>query len=695
MTPTINKLQQVSVLVKTNNIKVVSFDFFDTLAFRAVSETELLKSCYFKFKLNMFFCSFSDFHSNWELAISKCREQQTDTDEVYLEGIVETLCDAVSIEQMSFVKKFVTFYVENEMSALSLQDGAFAILAYCKKQNLSLLLLSDTYYSMQHIKRFLAKLKILEYFDQIYLSCEYGKSKASFELYKCVVLPSDIVTTDVLHIGDNYHSDVRAANKNGWLGTHFIKNASLEEQVTTNENLPSKSLETFGCDVLAPFIVGYCRWLYLNVKKLHLKQVIFLGRDGYVQYRVFKYLYGTEINCQYLLVNRVLKNQLKFNCLDERTLSVLKEQHFSEGLNGLISVFGLHDTSFSQALNHYTAERKIPLDSLIDDELKKDILLSNNLVSSFKESLSQRRDGLLSYLNQSSIDLSISSVWSDVGWRGSITRFMSHNFNDGDTSSLLCCLEPKEHDLNYITMDNHPEYARVLSDYRDLLEFCLGEAIGSCLYVNKDGKLQLNDINYEVKSAKEKIQKGVWKHLKDVGIPQSFKSDNECSAIDSFTNYVKNPDTEVIEELANIPLQSGIDGNSTVNFDSLLFLKKNIEKEKEALPKVNRSVDRQSLIYGVLELVSLVKSKREVVIYGIGSGFNFIFPHIEKSCIWAVDLNKKLHGKKIGNIDVNPIESLESYSKAILVTVIGRREQIARLLEKYDCEVIFLEDYLQ
>jgi len=68
------------------------------------------------------------------------------------------------------------------------------------------ILVSDTYLERKHIENILFS-KGIDFYDEIYLSCESGKRKDSGDLWKYVFEREGATRDNFLHIGDNEQSD--------------------------------------------------------------------------------------------------------------------------------------------------------------------------------------------------------------------------------------------------------------------------------------------------------------------------------------------------------------------------------------------------------------------------------------------------------------------------------------------------------
>lgn len=170
---------------------------------------------------------------------------------------------------------------------------------------------SDMYLPKACIENILHKNGYTGY-EKLYLSNEYGKSKADGKLYK--VLLKDFPKQKILHIGDNVHSDVKMAKAAGLSSMHYQnvnKNMLLYRSYDMSaligsayrgivstylyNGLNSYSMEyEYGFIYGGLFVLGYCGFIHDYVVKNDIDKVLFLSRDGDILRQVYEKLYPQD-----------------------------------------------------------------------------------------------------------------------------------------------------------------------------------------------------------------------------------------------------------------------------------------------------------------------------------------------------------------------------------------------------------------
>ena len=150
-------------------------------------------------------------------------------------------------------------------------------------------------------------------YEKLYVSCEYGCSKADGGLYE--VVKNDFPAgTRFLHIGDNMKSDVEAAGKAGMYTCWYPNVNRYNSRYRAEDMSPiigsayrgivnnhlyngmvQKSMPyEYGFVYGGLFVLGYCRFIHQYVKEHSIEKILFLSRDGEAIKEVYDRLYPEE-----------------------------------------------------------------------------------------------------------------------------------------------------------------------------------------------------------------------------------------------------------------------------------------------------------------------------------------------------------------------------------------------------------------
>lgn len=126
-----------------------------------------------------------------------------------------------------------------------------------------------------------------------------------------------------------------------------------------------------GEEILGPYLVSYCQWLYKQKEKLHLDMLIFTSRDGFLLQKIYNILFPNEITQYIKLSRKALRLPYLYKCstygeyLD--VLPPFRKISIGDLANSLIVFPEESAKIFDKFDINYTVERK---------NLKKDKILS-------------------------------------------------------------------------------------------------------------------------------------------------------------------------------------------------------------------------------------------------------------------------------------------------------------------------------
>jgi predicted HAD superfamily hydrolase len=244
------------------------------------------------------------------------------------------------------------------------REGMKEILEYVKSKNKTLILTSDSYYSKDQIVSVLDRLE-LNLFDVVFVSCEYGKSKANglFSIVK-----EKHPNKEILHIGDDEYVDVEKAVENGIESFRIYAAKDIYEAIGSlgvsqdsnsfadrtkiglvisrlfsnpflfeDESLQIqvKDAKDIGYALCGPMVMDFVIWLNEYVKKNGIENVLLCARDGYLIDKIV-----SSKNMVYFLTSRTsairagIKNQSDIDYVDSM-------KFFGSQAESLLTRFGI------------------------------------------------------------------------------------------------------------------------------------------------------------------------------------------------------------------------------------------------------------------------------------------------------------------------------------------------------------------
>ena len=361
-----DKLEQIKLQICDSKTKCVSFDIFDTLLLRP-----------FYRPLDMFILLNSKFVQeigiNTGMNFSKIRvdcealaRQKSDKDEITLDEIYDTIAEQYNLD-INILRKVEQYELELEERFLYVRQTGKELYELALAIGKKVIITSDMYLPLDFIKKVLEKNGYKGH-SKVYLSSECFKTKSTGKLYKEVLKDLKIEPEELVHIGDNYVSDVEAAKSLGinsvWLPRtiNVMMDLSWTNYLTImfSESLPFWLDNVAGMDFVGirsmiavcankyfdnpfrtfnketdfngdPNLIGYyamgmylfsiTKWLLEDTQNKNYDNLVFMARDGYLpmeSYKLMKKYYDNVPEEKYIYVSRkalipvTISNKLDF-----------------------------------------------------------------------------------------------------------------------------------------------------------------------------------------------------------------------------------------------------------------------------------------------------------------------------------------------------------------------------------------------
>lgn len=299
---------------------VISFDIFDTLIFRPFSEpTDLFfflgkKTGILDFKrLRM--------QAEAEARVQKYKEEKHY--EIKLSDIWSRLENEIGVTKEQGMQMEQALEMEFCYANPFMQQVFTQLQKYGKK----IVITSDMYLSKAFLSELLQKNGYGGY-EELYVSCEYEKSKAEGSLYE-VVKRAYPDTDSMIHVGDNPVSDVKNAKKHGFEVFYYPnvnRNALLYRAydmsavvggayrgIVNNKlynGTEQLSMEyEYGYIYGGLFVLGYCNFIHTYAREHGIDKLLFLSRDGDILRQAYAVLFPEE-KTEYVYWSRAAATKL-------------------------------------------------------------------------------------------------------------------------------------------------------------------------------------------------------------------------------------------------------------------------------------------------------------------------------------------------------------------------------------------------
>jgi glycosyltransferase involved in cell wall biosynthesis/FMN phosphatase YigB (HAD superfamily) len=347
-------LDKLKEKVMDDKTKVVSFDIFDTLITRPFLYPKdlftFLNENYRKLSNNLGI-DFSKIREDCEV-LARTEAHEQNKEEVNLDRIYEIIQEEYDIPK-EILNVLKNKEIELELRFCKRRETAYSIYELAKYLGKRVICTSDMYLPLATIKEILDKNGFTN-IDKIYLSCDVMKTKATGNLYDYVINEENIESEEMVHIGDNYHSDYEVAKKHRINSIYFPKTTDIMLDKNTTNNLtqmlytsmpfwrdnqasmnfigirsmlavaankyfdnPFRVFNTESDFNIDPYLIGYYavgmymfgvgNWLLRETSGKSYKNLVFMARDGYLPmevYNILKKYYTNVPEARYLRVSR-------------------------------------------------------------------------------------------------------------------------------------------------------------------------------------------------------------------------------------------------------------------------------------------------------------------------------------------------------------------------------------------------------
>ncbi|OEE96933.1 hypothetical protein, partial [Vibrio crassostreae] len=407
---------------------VVSFDIFDTLVTRPISEPSDM-FIFMENELNIQGFSKKRVEVEQSLRSIKYENSGGASREIKLIEIYNELSNKVGIDATYGMELELKF----ELEFCSTNQYMLEVLEILKANNKPCIAISDMFFPKEYIEKILSKNGLLDYFDRVYISCEYEKSKRDMGLYE--VADADFVQgRKTAHIGDHYLTDFTHAKDFGWDSYHyrnihsygkkhranFMSNmistayaGIVDQKLHTTHEVFSPHYE-FGYIYGGLFLYGYCNHIDKFSKDNGIDKILFLSRDGDVLIKAYQKYFGS-IPSEYCLWSR---NPSRIIASFQNRSDYLKQyihDKVHEGFTLADVLESMQLSDFAEKLDDYSFNSKSILN--LDNALQ----FENFIIDHWEDILSsyeKYKSGTEKYLRQVIGD-SKHILVVDIGWHGS------------------------------------------------------------------------------------------------------------------------------------------------------------------------------------------------------------------------------------------------------------------------------------
>lgn len=446
-----------------------------------------------------------------------------------------------------FVKAGLELYFDVERESIFANNKIISKLEKYKNDNKKIFLVSDFYCGKEFIANLLKKNNIDNLFDEIFVSCDYNKSKKEGSLYEEILKSKNINSSDVIMIGDNVYSDNIVPNKLG-IDSIKIKHKKSSLKKEDKKKIYGINLKTQIDKNLKNILNQKCKYnysnyafpLYLFIKKLvenlqnnHAKDVYFLSREGLFLKKLFdKYCLknNIEITSHYFQVSRNSVFNASLKSLKDENFSFIINESNQISINDFLKTLSASEKLITSLKSEIDCNFDKKIANIAENLYFKQLLKNENFINYYEQLRSSQRKGFSEYLNKIGVTKNDKLFIVDVGWKGTMQDCLYKFFDDnkrlegyyiGYRSQKGDLLERNvKHGLLYSDCPLAPDFKQKVFEYRimnyeQILRANHGRVAGytmdgSVVYDENDNDIEnynqfIKELQDEIESKFEKI----------------------------------------------------------------------------------------------------------------------------------------------------------------------------------------------
>ncbi|WMP18706.1 HAD-IA family hydrolase [Thiothrix lacustris] len=358
-----------------------------------------------------------------------------------------------------------------EAATLYVKRDAQVFMDWVKEQNLKIIAMSDMYLDGDMLCELLRRKGIVDYFTFVYVSGDFKLGKYSGRLFQKMLQVKGVTGAQVVHIGDNPISDRRMACRAGiqgiwlyekaelqrrerqtlsasmaqrggiWAGRHFFE--CVETRSQQQDGLkPRDFFFRYGRDVLGPAFSVFMQGLQERLQQQRdaaqpIEKLLFVARDGFLFERLYRTTQG-QTPAEYVYLSRkVITAASTADGLSWEQAIVAFYNPKQCGLESVCKVYGLPPALLQPlAREHGFEDFAAPIHDWEDTRLRN-FLKDQQVQAIIRAEGSKHRDLLQRYLEQVGFFAHQRVALVDIGWNGTVQKFLKQAFGQREDFPLL------------------------------------------------------------------------------------------------------------------------------------------------------------------------------------------------------------------------------------------------------------------
>ena len=410
------------------DIKIVGFDFFDTLFHRDCHPEKILVLWAREMAA---FMHMAVYPQNLYI-IRKEAERELQLDGKREEASYHELIDEIysklnnnTFSQEEFYKTSLIREIELEKKHLYPDNNNIKLLKEYFLNGKKIVLVSDFYCGTELFNAILNKYGLRKYFSNLYVSSDLDMRKSTGSLYKYILKDQQIHASEMLMIGDNAVSDYTIPRKIQ-INTE-PKPYKRNELIYNKEYIKkcfNKALKQKPFGGFVPALFLFCERLYYNASKERINTLLFCAREGQNLKKIFDYYQDSfypehKITTKYLYISRRASLMPSLLPLQEETFSRITRQYEELTVKDFLYSSGFDYSEIDLICEKMKLKSDILVSNADHYHVIEQLKLNRDFKSIYEEKRVRQKKLLSDYIIQLSGNTDTIAL-VDIGWKGTI-----------------------------------------------------------------------------------------------------------------------------------------------------------------------------------------------------------------------------------------------------------------------------------
>lgn len=360
MTPlhqSFNYFEELKKDIVSVRTKYISFDIFDTLIQRPfLNPSDIFQLLSEKYnKMTSAYVNFKFIRESAERSVREILNLNNPSrEDITLDEIYQYIKENYVLDN-DLLDEIKQYEIDLELNFCIVRKTGKELFDLALEAGKEIIICSDMYLSKEIIEKILLNNSMIGY-KYLFVSSELEVTKEKKSLYKHVQKFLKVKDpSQILHIGDNWHSDVENSKTCGWRSAHLAKATDLmlnynpgiyggeafnkiycksffkEDYKSSFNNFtsvrsilamsaikffdnPYVSINSWsdfnanpkfiGYSTLGPHLLALCKWVYNIAKERKIGTIHFVARDGFLVKKAFDIFNSSDIKSNYIRLSR-------------------------------------------------------------------------------------------------------------------------------------------------------------------------------------------------------------------------------------------------------------------------------------------------------------------------------------------------------------------------------------------------------